>query len=103
MYIPETLSSNPKWAGWIERLPDIVAACAKRWDLRIEDPMTEDYAEMSYSYIAPARDAKGTEVILKLARLCNWRKSGNKSATRCNFAMVMARSSCSILTRRWAC
>ena len=24
MYIPETLSSNPKWAEWIERLPDIV-------------------------------------------------------------------------------
>ena len=35
MYIPETLSSNPKWAEWIERLPDIVAACAKRWDLRL--------------------------------------------------------------------
>ena len=66
MYIPETLSSNPKWAEWIEQLPNIVAACAKQWDLRIEDPMTEDYAEMSYSYIAPATDARGKEVILKI-------------------------------------
>ena len=66
MYIPETLSSNPEWAEWIEQLPDIVAACAKQWDLRIEDPMTEDYAEMSYSYIAPATDAEGAEVVLKI-------------------------------------
>ena len=85
MYIPETLSSNPKWAEWIERLPDIVAACANRWDLCIEDPMTEDYAEMSYSYIAPATDAKGTEIVLKIGSPLqlaeNWQTGVPRAAT----------------------
>ena len=64
--IPETLSRNKEWAEWIEQLPDIVASCAKRWDLRIEEPMTEAYAEMSYCYIAPATRSDGQEVILKI-------------------------------------
>ena len=66
IHIPESLSSNKEWAEWIEQLPDIVTACAKHWDLRIEAPLTEDYAEMSYSYIAPATRSDGTEVILKI-------------------------------------
>lgn len=64
--IPETLSRNKKWADWLAQLPDILAACAKKWDLRIEKPMTEDYAEMSYGYITPATQLDGTEVILKI-------------------------------------
>ena len=39
---------------------------SKRWELRMEAPMTEEHVEMSYSYIAPARRADGQEVILKI-------------------------------------
>jgi streptomycin 6-kinase len=63
--IPERLSRNKKWEGWLAQLPDTLAACAKKWDLRIEEPMTEDYAEMSYGYITPATQSDGTEVVLK--------------------------------------
>ena len=66
IHIPETLSRNEEWAEWIAQLPDIVAECAKRWNLRIEAPMTEDYAQMSYCYIAPATRSDGQEVILKM-------------------------------------
>ena len=63
--IPERLSRNKKWEGWLAQLPDTLAACAKKWDLRIEEPTTEDYAEMSYGYITPATQSDGTEVVLK--------------------------------------
>ena len=74
--IPETLSRNKEWAEWIEQLPKIVLACAKRWDLRIEEPLTEDYAEMSYSYIAPATRSDGKEVILKIGSPTQLLESG---------------------------
>jgi len=64
--IPETLARNKEWAEWLAQLPDILAASAKRWNLQIETPMTEEYAEMSYCYIAPAKREDGTEVILKI-------------------------------------
>ncbi len=52
--------------AWLERLPELLEACARRWDLRIDDPMTEDYTEMSFNYIAPATRRDGTEVIVKV-------------------------------------
>ncbi|MDP6039116.1 MAG: aminoglycoside phosphotransferase family protein [Candidatus Latescibacteria bacterium] len=64
--IPETLSRNKKWTDWLAQLPDILAACEKKWDLRIEAPMKEEYAEMSYGYITPATQLDGTEVVLKI-------------------------------------
>ena len=52
--IPEPLARFMKEkkenAQWVERLPEVIAACARRWDLHIETPLTEDYVEMSYSY-----------------------------------------------------
>lgn len=63
--IPERLSRNQKWADWLAQLPDILATCAKKWDLRIESPMTEDYAKMGYGYITPATQSDGAEVVLK--------------------------------------
>lgn len=65
LHIPESLSRNKEWAQWIAQLPDIVAACAKKWALQIEAPMAEDDAQMSYSYIIPATRSDGAEVILK--------------------------------------
>ena len=63
--IPESLAQNKKWADWLAELPDILAACAKKWSLQIEAPLTEDYAQMSYGYITPATRSDGEEVILK--------------------------------------
>jgi streptomycin 6-kinase len=53
-------------AKWVEELPAIIAASARRWNLRIEAPLSEDYVEMSYSYIAAATRMDGREVILKI-------------------------------------
>lgn len=68
IYIPETLSSrvNDKGYTWVRRLPETVTACTKRWDLRIDEPLPEDYTNMSYSYIAPATRSDGTKVVLKI-------------------------------------
>ena len=63
--VPERLSRNPKLTNWLTQLPDILAGCAKKWHLQIEPPMSEDYAEMSYGYITPAKQSDGTEVVLK--------------------------------------
>ena len=63
--IPENLSDNKKWADWLAQLPDILATCAKKWELRIEEPMSEDYAQMSFGYITPATRSDDTEVVLK--------------------------------------
>jgi streptomycin 6-kinase len=64
--IPENLARNEELTEWLGQLPDILAQCAERWELQIEAPMTESYAEMSYCYIAPAKREDGTEVILKI-------------------------------------
>lgn len=45
---------------WVERLPDLVAACAERWSLTVGAP----YA-LSYNYVAPAVRADGATVVLK--------------------------------------
>jgi streptomycin 6-kinase len=63
--IPNNLSGNKKWADWLTQLPDILATCATKWELRIEEPMREDYAQMSFGYITPATRSDDTEVVLK--------------------------------------
>ena len=47
---------------WLARLPDIVAACERRWSLTSVVPLDD----LSYNYVAPAVRADGTEVILKI-------------------------------------
>ena len=64
--IPKKLARNQKWADWLTQLPNILASGAKKWNLNIEAPMTEDYAEMGYGYITPATQLDGTEVVLKI-------------------------------------
>ena len=46
----------------MEQLPEIIAACERRWPLTAMDPLEN----LSYNYIAPAVRADGTEVILKI-------------------------------------
>ncbi|HEX5164475.1 MAG TPA: aminoglycoside phosphotransferase family protein [Thermomicrobiales bacterium] len=47
--------------GWLARLPEIVAECAEQWGLVVEPPFA-----LSYNYVAPARRADGTPVVLKV-------------------------------------
>jgi streptomycin 6-kinase len=47
--------------AWLDRLPDILAACEERWGLTIGAPV----GNLSFNYVAPAVLADGTEVILK--------------------------------------
>ena len=50
-------------AGWLNRLPEIVARCEERWSLRVAPP----FPELSYNYAAPATRADGTATVLKLS------------------------------------
>ncbi len=63
--IPESLAQNKKWADWLAELPAILIACAKKWTLRIEAALSEDYAQMSFGYITPATRPDGEKVVLK--------------------------------------
>ena len=46
---------------WLEALPDLVAACADRWDLTLAPPF-----ETEISYVAPVVRADGTNAVLKI-------------------------------------
>lgn len=50
-----------KATAWLERLPAILASCARRWQVTISPPFTN----LSFHYVAPAICADGTEVVLK--------------------------------------
>lgn len=47
--------------AWLERLPNILAACAARWNVTLGATIEP----LSYNYVAQARRADGTHVILK--------------------------------------
>lgn len=47
--------------AWLDRLPEILDACARQWTLTIGPPSPH----LSYNYVAPAVRAGGMAVILK--------------------------------------
>lgn len=47
---------------WLRRLPDTIAECERRWSLTVLPP----FPELSYSYVAPAVRADGSDAVLKL-------------------------------------
>jgi len=47
--------------AWLERLPSIIAGCARRWSLTVLSP----FADLSYNYVAPAIRQDGAHVVLK--------------------------------------
>jgi streptomycin 6-kinase len=49
--------------AWLERLPDLIAHCAERWDLTVESRVPG----LSYGFVAHASTADGTEAVLKLS------------------------------------
>ena len=46
---------------WVDRLPALVEACARRWSLTVGPPFP-----LSYSYVAPATRADGSPAVVKL-------------------------------------
>lgn len=48
--------------AWVERLPGLVAECARLWSLRVGAPCEP----LSYNYVATATRADGSRVILKI-------------------------------------
>jgi len=62
--VPDALAwwaEHPDGAAWLERLPDLIAACAAQWDLRIGEPF-----DGRVSYVSRATTEAGTPVVLKL-------------------------------------
>ncbi len=47
---------------WLERLPEILAACERRWHLRLEAP----FANLSFHYVASATRDDGAQVVVKV-------------------------------------
>ena len=48
--------------AWLDRLPDILAACEARWALSIKSPVLD----LSYNFVAGAVTEDGTEAIVKI-------------------------------------
>lgn len=67
--IPRTLAEcaaepdNDKWREWIARLPAFVAGVTARWSLELDAPYEPGGM---CSWVAPARNADGNELVLKL-------------------------------------
>lgn len=49
-------------AAWLEHLPQTIATCRKRWALTVDQP----FPDLSYHWVAPATNAAGEPVVLKL-------------------------------------
>ncbi len=48
-------------AAWLAQLPNLLDDCAQRWALQVGSPFS-----LSYNYVAPATDADGRAVVLKI-------------------------------------
>ena len=48
-------------AKWLEKLPNLLAECERRWGLVVHPTNFT----LSYNYVAPATLADGTEIVLK--------------------------------------
>src|SRR3954451_17385100 len=57
-------ASGPAQAGWLTGRPDRVDELAERWNLDIGDPFEPGG---NCSWVAPATDADGRDVVLKVA------------------------------------
>ncbi len=67
-YIPEdfrlemiALHGEEDGRAWLDRLPTILSDCERRWNISIDPP----FPNLSFNYVAPARRADGTRVIVK--------------------------------------
>jgi streptomycin 6-kinase len=47
--------------AWLDRLPVVLDGCGRRWHITIDPP----FPNLTFNYVAPARRADGTRVIVK--------------------------------------
>src|SRR5581483_12009010 len=57
------IAALPEGRAWLERLPRLLAECAREWQLEVGAP----FPEGSASLVAPARLPDGGEAVLKIA------------------------------------
>ena len=55
-------SFGDEGSAWLQRLPDLIAYCERRWSL----VAGLHFNNLSYNYVAPAMLGDGTEIVLKL-------------------------------------
>jgi streptomycin 6-kinase len=48
-------------AAWLDSLPEVIGACERDWHIVAGKPF-----DLSYSYVTPARNARGEEFVLKV-------------------------------------
>jgi streptomycin 6-kinase len=63
-YLARTAGREPGVSEWLARLPQIVAGLASRWSLSVGEPFQPGG---QCSWTAPATDASGTALVLKVA------------------------------------
>jgi streptomycin 6-kinase len=63
-YLAETADRDPAVSQWLGRLPQMVADLASRWSLSVGEPFQPGG---QCSWTAPATDASGTGLVLKVA------------------------------------
>jgi streptomycin 6-kinase len=56
------LRAHPGGSAWLDRVPSLVEACARRWSLRIGVPFEHSYT----SVVFPVEHASGAHAVLKL-------------------------------------
>jgi streptomycin 6-kinase len=63
-YLAETAAREPAAGEWLSHLPQIIAGLADEWSLTVGEPFQPGG---QCSWTAPATDASGTELVLKVA------------------------------------
>lgn len=62
--LAESCGRSPEGSRWLDRLPGTIRALEERWSLELDSPFHGD--EVSAAWVAPARRADGTSVVLKI-------------------------------------
>jgi streptomycin 6-kinase len=60
----ENASKTAERAEWLRRLPRVVGELAAKWSLTVGEPFDSD--DVSAAWVAPARQATGEDVVLKI-------------------------------------
>ena len=60
-FVQHALSNGEEGALWLQRIPEIIAACETKWSLRVFPPFP-----LTYNYVAPCLCSDGTLAVLKI-------------------------------------
>ena len=60
-FVQHALSNGEEGALWLQRIPEIIAACEIKWSLKVFPPFP-----LTYNYVAPCLCSDGTQAVLKI-------------------------------------